>query len=542
VVDNNEINNFEGFFAFRKTQMFRWMINCPCRTIFLTTGNQGGKNETAWMDYAYRILNIHPVKWKNITPDKKIRTIRFASEVLPAETTDGSSEVKNTQYPVIKRRFPNHLIQRDITHRRHAMDLKCAAGGLVTVEFVSYGQSVQEGAGVQRLSVYIDERSSKDFYEEQTPRLLAAGGDRIITYTPVEGSNDWLFDDLFEKARYIYRTKKVLDRIKERTKQEFKEVEVNEKGEDIAVLMWATDDNPIYEDIAKSQSEIRGYEITAKQYIDEMYSGMDEDTIDARRYGIFRQLSGKVHKVFDHRIHVISKESIFPSGVSHDYLHIRGIDYHSANPWAVVWMAVSHDNEIFIYRDASFKPGTLTTYDISGTIADMSGDYKFRLDLIDPLASTTQVNTNTTSLEDLNRYFRTFKNEGRGTGAYWQAWDTKGTRGREELTKRLINSLRVGKPFNNRVVENGRSLTLPTIWIFDNCRSVIESLKNWRYETWDSKEALQRNEEKEKPSQRWSHFPIAIECLLKNPIVSAPRFSGVSAENHQRKQYYNMRR
>jgi hypothetical protein len=536
---NDDINYFEGFFNYKKTPMFKWLINCKCRTILLVTGNQGGKNETAWMDYCYRILNIHPQKHKNITPDMKIRTIRFASEVLPADSN--TSEVKNTQYPVIKRRFPSNLILKDLTARRHAIDLLCAAGGFITVEFVSYSQTVQEGAGVQRTSIYIDELCSQDFYEEQMPRLLASGGDVIITFTPVEGSNDWLFDKLFERARMVYRTEAVRKRIKERMKLDLPEVEINEKGEDVAVIMWATDDNPIYEGIAKRQSEIRGYEITAEQYIDEMFGGMDDETVDARRYGIFRQLSGKVHKQFDLRTHVIKPEDYFPSGIPEDYSHFRGIDYHQANAWAVVWGAVSKDNELFIYRDAAFKPGNLTTYDISGMIADMSGVYKYRLDLIDPLACTRQVNTNTTTVEDLNRYFRQFRLEGRGTGAYWQGWDTKGTRGREELTRRLINSIRVGKPFNNKVVDNGRTSLLPTVWFFDSCRPTIESLKNWRYDTWDSREALQRNEEKEKPAQKWSHFPMVIECVLKNPIIATPRFQDTHTDIKP-KNYYKMSR
>ena len=72
----------------------------------------------------------------------------------------------------------------------------------IIVEFVSYNQSVQAMAGVQRASIWCDEACSPDFYEEQLPRLIAEDGDIIFTYTPADRSS-WLFDEFFDRAREI---------------------------------------------------------------------------------------------------------------------------------------------------------------------------------------------------------------------------------------------------------------------------------------------------------------------------------------------------
>jgi hypothetical protein len=448
----------------------------------------------------------------------------------------------------MKRRMPGGWIVKDITARNptvRVLNPLIPKNKEVNVEYVSYGQEVQSQAGVQRKVIYQDEESKLDFFEEQQARTLATGGDLVITFTPVPGQIGWMYDAIYERAKYIYRTPLIRARIKERFGEDLPECEVTDSKEDITVIMAATDDNPIYADVAAEVSQREGRVITAKEYLDEFFQnryGNDPDVVDARRFGLFRQLSGKVFKVFASRVHVISGAKYFPMGMPREWKHFRAIDYHQANPWAIPWVAVSPQDEVFVYRDAAFQPGRMTTFDIAGTVADMSGDYIFKGDFIDPLAGQTQVNTNTTTIDDLNRYFRQFRNEGRGTGGYWQPWDTKGTRGREEFTKRLINAARVGMPFNNKVVENDKTVILPTIWFLDDCRHTIEAMKNWRYEDWDSRDAESRNDLKEKPQNKWSHFPIAIECLLKNPAVSAARWGAEHKEERPKKEYFKTRR
>lgn len=526
-------NYFAGFFGFRPTPVWHWLMRSPSTITFLCCGNQYGKGETMVMDWMMRMLCKHPNKNKNIYPDSKFRTLRICTESLPVEK-DGE-DTKNTIYPVIKRRCPgvvdesgkyNGWIVKDITSRGNTLRLRphfYPANRDINLEFVSYSQEVQRQAGVQRAAIMIDEEPSEEFYGEQAARMLMTGGDFTIGFTPVPGQIGWMFDNLFERARYIRRTPLVRERWKLRFGEDMPPVEKRPKLDDIMVIMAATDDNPMYAVLAQELSTKTGKIITAKEYLDDFFRdryGDDDDIIDARRYGIFHQLSGKVYKQFTSRVHVIDGFHYFPMNVPHNWKHYRGIDYHQRNPWAVVWICKSPTNELFVYRDAAFAPGKYTTLNICQDISDISGDYTFRDNRIDPLANQIQLNTNFTTVEDMNRIFLALKSEGRGTGGFWQPWDTKGTIGREQLTLRLLNSLKVGRPFNNTAVEDGRTVNLPTIWFFDNCRHVIESMQNWRYPDYKTASSRQANDDNEKPQQKHSHFPITIECLLKLPDVS----------------------
>ena len=542
---------YVGLLTFQRTAVLDWLLNSPCRITAIFTGNQFGKTDTVSVDYTLRFMGMHPNPSKNIKSTDAVRTVRFASHTLPSEKEE--TEVRNTQYPALKRRIPPTLIKGDITVRKPVVTINTSDNGTGQIEFVSFSQEVQAGAGVQRRSCWIDEESNKDFFEEQIPRLMAADGDLIMTFTPVQGAIGWEFDELYERAKYIYRTKAVRDRIKKRFGEDKPELEVTDSEDDICVIMAATDDNPIYDRLAAEKTEkakrdliaagkpelAESILITKEDYIDALFNMYDdEDVIDARRFGIFRQLSGKIYKSFSHQCHVISREKYFPEGIPHEWKHFRGIDYHESNAWAVVWVCVSPSDEIFVYCDYAPSPQKLRTWDIANNIAFMSGDYRFLGDRIDPHANIKQVSTNLTTVEDLNRYFHELKNQIKGfQGGYWEGWDTKGTRGREELTKRLLNSIKVGKPNSNRVLENGYAVTLPTIWFLDNCKYTIEAMKSWRREDWKSREMLMSNEPKEKPQEKWSHFPITIECLLKDPALSNARWGSLTGASTRPKHY-----
>ncbi len=207
--------------------------------------------------------------------------------------------------------------------------------------------------------------------------------------------------------------------------------------------------------------------------------------------------------------------------ISKDWKFGRSIDFHTHNPWAVVWLATSPQDEIFIHNEFAPSPEKYTTWEIAKVIASRSGDYRFAIDLIDPLANEKQVNTGRSPCEDLNIHAMTLRQEGLGTGAYWQSADTKNERGIDEFRKRLANSLRVGKPFNNKNpnLTPGEPRWLPTIWILDRCPLVSESLKNWRREEWMDRNSKLTKDEKDKPQQKYSHFSHAIEYLLKRDEI-----------------------
>jgi len=441
------------------------------------------------------------------------KVFRFCSQTLPGQSanvsSDGeSAEVKNTQYPEFKKWLPRYLIKKDITFRNPAMTIADRFGGSdIIVEFVSYSQSVQSTAGTQRVSIWCDEQPPPDFLEEQFPRLLAEDGDMIITCTPADRMT-FLYDEVFEKAKYYIRSDAICKAMN------IESFEKTDSNSDITVLQAATDDNPTLDN----------------DTIEALFAEIDDpDVLAIRRYGIFKQVSGRIQKSFDWNTHCIPKNKYFPDGIPNSYNHFRGIDYHEAVNWACGFMAISPTNEAFIYDEFNPSPDNMITFDIARELAVISRDYKYTLSLADPLANKTQSNTGMTVMEDLNRAFIMYKKEGLGTGGYWMAWDTKSTRGRDEVRKRLMNSVKVGKPFNNKVInKHGNKEYLPTLWILDNCRQSARSMKNWRLEEWANNTANATKDKKETPQQKWSHFNMVWEAMFKHPACKPKRMNSWS--------------
>ena len=491
------------------------------------TGNQWGKNVNIVKHYIMRIMGKHPIESKNMRPGTRHRVIRFCSEKLPMEKE--GEETKNTIYPVFKRMLPKAWIKKDISQRSQTMTLRDPQGGPdLFIEFVSYEQDLQAQAGVQRFSVYIDENCPKAFFEEQIPRLLASDGDLLMGMTPALGSVTWQFEDLFERASAIYRSKKVRARLKERFDETFPKWQITDNATDIAVFMCATDDNPLYDQLVEEKNgrDIALIEtgkhplyktvtdfvpVTKDEYITQKLGFYDTDSEDVRRYGIFRQVAGRMYKDFDSGIHVIDKEKYFPDDIPHGWMHGRGIDYHQSTPWHCTFISISPQNEAFVYNESVLSPEKYITAQICRDIAEKSRDYSYPVNRIDPLANQMQVNTGITTVEDINRIFYEFKRDGVGTGGYWVPWDTKSTRGREEVRERIKNSRMCGKPFNNK---GERGELLPTIWFMSDCRVTIDSMKNWRHDE-SAVKSLETKDPKESFIQKWSHICMAIECLFK---------------------------
>ena len=207
----------------------------------------------------------------------------------------------------------------------------------------------------------------------------------------------------------------------------------------------------------------------------------------------------------------------FPS----DYMHCIAIDYHtSRTPWSVIWMAISPTNEWFVWQE--FHPAidganAYSTYDIAKTILRRSMDYQYSVCLIDPLANTKQANTNTNTTEDLNLYLHQIRAErGLGTPMYFQGWDTKGTKGRDQIGMRFKNAVRCQKPFNNGIKENNTLKRLPTIWISHECPKVNRSILNWSYGEYVTASVKAVNDPKPEPKQKNSHDPMCLEAMAKD--------------------------
>ena len=593
-----EINQSGNFRAFEPTWQFERFMTMPFKIIGLFCGNQAFKTSGSMYSYVVRVYGTHPVPKKNVmylecsernvkdlsphgyytkvydgvpmpgwekgtwnretvpkdgkctfcgapivVHQRRSKKIRLCAETLPGDkesaSKDGtqSVETKNTVYPELKRWMPPNLIKRDITFRNPAMIVLDPLKGYslngtvnkgedIVFDFMGYSQTVQAGAGIQRLSIYCDEEPPKDFWDEQLSRLLAEDGDIILGLTPAQGMS-WTFDELFERAHQYYRTPAVCDFLnKNERDRSYKRIEVTDTDSAVGVIQAATDDNPTL----------------SPQVIEELFGNVDDpDVMATRRYGIHRQVSGRIFKSFDYRVHYIDFDEYFPDGMFRDYNHYRMIDYHPHNKWACVWLSISPQNEAFVWHEFSPDPEKMITRTIANEIALLSGQFKFKVNLIDPLAEQVQTNTGTTTVEDINDAFRDLKREGICTGGFWETWDTKGTRGREVVRERLNYAAQCRRPFNNKVKKDGTVVYLPTLWINRQCIETGRSLKQWRLESWARSYANVDRDRKESPAQKWSHFCTAIEAIMKDKRLK-PALDRPAREPRPAPRYFQSRR
>lgn len=249
--------------------------------------------------------------------------------------------------------------------------------------------------------------------------------------------------------------------------------------------------------------------------IERIFEGIDDpDELAMRRYGVFRQVSGRIYKSFDERIHKIPFEEYFKPVEFIRYWHYRIIDYHPAKPWDVSFVAVSPANEWFVWNELHQSHDNRVTLELRDEIKNESllkEDTEFnRCTLIDPLATVKQPNTGFSVFEDLAMGELGLR---RLTPA-----DTKNSvnNGRMNVKMRLKNSLICGKPGNN-LDKNGNyesryGYYRPTLWFMDTCKRHIEHFKNFRKIDW-KQENVKANKVVKRDSEKYSDFPRNIEFL-----------------------------
>lgn len=475
---------YQGLMSFKMHEVGKQYITSDADIRAIFKGNQGGGTAFAAYDCALRLLGIHPVEKRNVLN----KPIRFVSKVKPGSDDDE----ENQQYVELKRLLPSEFIKKDVTARSSIMTIKNPFGGSDRkAEFMSSSQELDAFMSVQRSSLYQDEEIEKIKWDESQIRLLKEGGDSTISLTPVKGM-DWTFDSIWRRARRVYRSQLICD------KYGYPKVEETGITSGIEAFCWATDDNPVMDQAT----------------LDRIFADIDDpDELAMRRYGIFRQVSGRVYKAFDEKIHKISTEA-FSASLFRTYWHYRIIDFHQQKPWYVSYVAVSPRNEWFVWNEMLAQHEHKHTLDIRDDIKAASlvdEDEEFnRCTLIDPLSRTRQGNTGFSTFDDLSMGEFGLR---RLTPA-----DTKTstTSGRMNVKMRLKNALVCGVPGNNvnrfEHEDQRYGIYLPTLWFFDNCPGHIEHFKSWRYIDW-KQEGVKAVKSVKRESEKFSDYPRNVEFL-----------------------------
>lgn len=179
------------------------------------------------------------------------------------------------------------------------------------IEFMSYDQDLDKFAGTSRHWTHYDEEPPHHVFNECQARLIDTNGSSWLTMTPVEGMS-WVYDDLYVPGK-------------------------DQNDPDIEVIEVDMLENPHVSPEA------------AERYL----KTLDDQERKAREHGHFVQLGGRVFKEFAKDTHVIelTDSRLTNSAPPLDWEWYVSIDHGFNNPTAMLWHAVSPDNQVITFSE-----------------------------------------------------------------------------------------------------------------------------------------------------------------------------------------------
>ena len=198
-------------------------------------------------------------------------------------------------------------------------------------------------------------------------------------------------------------------------------------------------------------------------YLDEreisaLESCLDEQTLQARRYGKFASLEGLVYPEFDERVHVIA-----PFSVPKEWQDTISIDPGLHNPLSAHWYAVDFDGNVYVVAE-HFEAGRDIDYhanklkEISCALG-WKTDYKGRISALIDSAAKQKTLSSVKSVVELFYERDILVNP--------------------DVDKDLFAGIARVKSYLN--VKNG----LPNLYIFENCVQLIRELKGYYWGSGD---------------------------------------------------------
>ena len=287
------------------------------------SGNQFGKTHGACVETALYALGEHPHKKIRVPNVGIIVSAQGFQEgivktILPKlQSIVGSQDIKRIKQN--SQGIPNKIIWRtgSVTYLMSAEQDDVAFEG-VTVDYV-----------------YADEPMRRSIFIALKRGLMKAGGHFWMAATPLD--EPWIYEELYLPG-------------------------ISGKDPNIEVFEGTPDENKFISDKDKMEFKSR---LTA-------------DEIEARWFGRFRHLSGRVFKEYQPDKHLVPSFDI----PNHWPVYIA-IDPHRNKAHAVVFLAVSPQNKFYICNEIYVKCPILTLAD---HILDISAQYNVVMTLIDTSA------------------------------------------------------------------------------------------------------------------------------------------------------------
>jgi phage terminase large subunit len=225
-----------------------------------------------------------------------------------------------------------------------------------------------------------------------------------------------------------------------------------------------------------------------------MWAKYDEDVQAARMRGDWVQLKGRVYKSFSRVLHVVD-----PFDIPEDWPRYRGVDFGWRNPTAIVWVAVSPDDQVVVYR-AHYQSNWTTDQHAARVIeleqcqsCEGTGHFDENLLECEACGGSGEGETITGSWADPSRP-DTIVDYRRRHGLRFRPAKRDFQKGIDTITERLRSK-----------VENGQ----PALVVFSSCEPVIHE-----FETYHHVDEPRNSDGRERPAKDTDHAMDALRYVV----------------------------
>lgn len=260
-------------------------------------GNRSGKTVGGIVEDIYWMKGEHP--------HRKVPPAPTEGRIITFSRNEGINELI---IPKLKTWLPpSMLINGAWEDSYDKVNFKLTLANQSTAQLMTYEQDVKKFEGRALHWVHCDEEPPFDIYQANRVRVMDHGGSIWLTMTPIEGMT-WVYDTLYIPG-------------------------LSGENPSILVVIIDTDENPYISQEDK----------------DEVFSGFDDDELQARKQGKFVHLGGLVYKCFDPQVHVTSLE-IDPEQLYH-WNQYTSMDHGLNNPTCWLWHAVEPNSGFVVTYD-----------------------------------------------------------------------------------------------------------------------------------------------------------------------------------------------
>lgn len=300
--------------------------------------NRSGKTVAGVCEAIAHSLGHRP--W--LSPDDPNYTVRLCNgQPIPVPNIgrviaqDFEQAVRQTIWPKYEEWAPKHMIKEIVRSPRKVPQVLRWSNGSITY-FMSNDQDDMAFEGPNGHWVWADEPIDYKKYVGLKRGLIDFAGEMWMTMTPL--TQPWIADVIMARAN-----------------------EPNSGAKTYKFSVW---DNC---------TENGGF--LERSAIEEFLSDLREDELEARLHGNFLHLAGRVYKEWEPR----PPFWIDPFDVPRTWPRVCIADPHTRKPIAITWLAISPDDQIFVYRtlfDRSLKTVDMVSDEIKrleGWVQDQDG-------------------------------------------------------------------------------------------------------------------------------------------------------------------------